>query len=66
MCDPGQNGAPTGVEPVITPDDILDVICYIETQKQHHVQGTIIAAWEEAHQWNLGPVKCVEPLDASQ
>ncbi len=42
MHDPGQNNAPTWIELAITPDDILDVIRYIENQKQHHAQGTII------------------------
>lgn len=31
------------------------VIDYIERQKEHHAQHTLIEEWEQVHHWNLGP-----------
>jgi putative transposase len=31
------------------------VIAYIEKQKQHHDEGTLIDEWEQTHYWNVGP-----------
>jgi len=39
----------------VSEDNVPDVIHYIENQKQHHAQGTIVAAWEQTHHWNVGP-----------
>ena len=39
----------------VSEDDVPDVIRYIENQKQHHAQDTIIAAGEQTHHWNIGP-----------
>ena len=50
----------------ISEDAVPDVIRYIENQKQHHAQGTIIAEWEQTHHWNIGPEQKAEPSDASR
>jgi putative transposase len=50
----------------VSEDGVPDVIRYIENQKQHHAQDTIIAAWEQTHHWNIGPEKRAESLDASR
>lgn len=36
-------------------EDIDRVKAYVLGQKQHHAHHTWIPAWEETHDWNLGP-----------
>lgn len=40
------------------------VKAYVLTQKQHHANNTAIAAWEETHEWNLGP-NAIDQSDGS-
>ncbi len=39
----------------VSEEDVPTVIKYVENQKQHHAQGTIIPEWEQTHHWNIGP-----------
>jgi putative transposase len=41
----------------VSEDSVPDVIRYIKNQKQHHTQGTIVAAWEQMDRGNVGPEK---------
>ena len=44
----------------VSENDVPDVIRYIENQKQHHAEGTLVPAWEQTHHWNIGPEKHTE------
>ena len=39
----------------VSESDVERVINYIRNQKQHHAQGTLIEAWEQVDNWNVGP-----------
>jgi putative transposase len=39
----------------VSEQDVPRIIAYIERQKQHHAESTIIDEWEQTHHWNLGP-----------
>ena len=35
--------------------DVPQVILYVENQKQHHSEGSLVEAWENTDHWNVGP-----------
>ena len=39
----------------VSEQDVPRVIAYVERQKQHHAEGTLIDEWEQTHHWNIGP-----------
>ncbi|MEZ4622721.1 MAG: hypothetical protein R2867_45485 [Caldilineaceae bacterium] len=46
-------------------DRLIDTVkAYVLRQKQHHARQTIIGAWEETHDWNLGPEEIAQTDDA--
>ena len=39
----------------VSENNVPGVIAYIEHQKQHHAEGTLVDEWEQTHDWNVGP-----------
>ncbi len=39
----------------VSEQDVPQVIAYVERQKQHHAEDTLVEEWEQTHHWNIGP-----------
>jgi putative transposase len=47
----------------VSESDIDRVKAYVLHQKQHHAEQSIVANWEENHEWNLGPESLADAND---
>ena len=39
----------------VSEKDVPQIIRYVEDQKQHHSEDSLVEAWENSDHWNVGP-----------